>query len=177
MPKTKEKEDDVKMGIPQPKKVKIPPKKWIQIGGDVSYELYGLILGYYDPDVREIKVVSIDAPTADVKIYLGEEATYDLDELADIDPAEIGIDPKQLKEYSLEQIARSKLEWEGGDPIDCGAGGFLQDLHTEFPNFDTALACAIGKEESFIDYGLNTITPQKSKIKKLRRESVFTPPK
>jgi len=148
------------------KEVKIPAKKWVQIGGDVNYEDYGLILGYYDPDMKEITVIKIDPPTEDLKTFSGEEETYEIEDLQEHTLEEFGLDPKGYEKHGLELIAEEMMTTWGGNPIDCGAGGFLQDLHDEFPNFDTALACAIGTEKSFTDRNEEEVKADKKKIKK-----------
>lgn len=148
------------------KKVKIPPKKWVQIGGDVNYEEYGLTLGYYDPNRGEITVVKIDPPTEELPTFFGQAETYEIDDLEHHTLEEFGLEPKQYEKHGLELIAEELMTTQGGSPIDCGAGGFMQDLHTEFPNFDTALACAIGKNESFTDLNEVEVKPEKMKIKK-----------
>lgn len=148
------------------KKVNIPPKKWVQIGGDVNYEHHGLIIANYDPDFEEVKVVEISPPTDDLKTFHGQEATFDLSELEIHSLKEFGLEPETYKKHGLELIAEELLTTQGGNPIECGAGGFVTDLRSEFKTFDTALACAIGEDESFESWKRTKIKPNKGNIRK-----------
>jgi hypothetical protein len=143
------------------KKVNIPKDKWVQIGGDVNYEQYGLILGKYDPNSNEINVVEIDYDD-ESKLYLAHESTYDINELKQEDLEKFGINPKdyKMKRLGLELVAEEKLTQEGGDPIQCGAGFYTQ-YKSEFKDFNSALACAIGSNESFEDWSGNEVKPEK----------------
>jgi hypothetical protein len=92
--------------------------------------------------------------------------TFDLAELESHTLEEFGLKLKEHKKHGLELIAEELLTTQGGDPIECGAGGFMSDLRMDFRTFDTALACAIGQDESFEAFDRSIVKPNKANIKK-----------
>lgn len=129
--------------------VKIKPNEWIQVGGDVSYENYGLIIAKYNPSTKEISVVQIEPYEERGKTkYYAQEETFNIEDLRTHKLSEFGLDPEMYKDQGLELIAEELLTTYGGNPIQIGAG-FDTTYKSEFSSFKKALGAAIGTEETF----------------------------
>ncbi|MFA5731619.1 MAG: hypothetical protein WC934_06410 [Acidithiobacillus sp.] len=126
----------------QLKDVKIPPNKWVQIGGDVDVT-NSLILGKYDPNFKEIHVIEIGEYDGGNK-YHGQESVFNIDDLKVKTIEQYGLDAKSMKNHGLELIAEEELTTQGGDPINCDGQA---DYKNNFSSFKKALQCAIGDQK------------------------------
>jgi hypothetical protein len=152
--------------------IKIRPMEWSQIGGDVNFEDYGLVIAIYNDINEEIRLVSI-IPSCDGNVFIGEERTFTVDELHEIEPERIeiyGLSEKDLVNRGLEGLAMEEFTLYGGDPIQVGYG-FDTRYISEFDTFDEALRSAIG-DDYFIDFSNKKVrasTRSKKRVCKRRK--------
>jgi hypothetical protein len=140
-------------------KVKMEPNTWKQIGGDADYT-ERLILGHYDPSINEIHVIQIDSTGEGG--YSLQEGEYDITEMQkEYSITQFGLKKKDLKEKGLELLAESILTNQGGDPVNCLGQA---EYASEVPDFDSALACAIGGNE-FIAWDGSRVKANQEEVK------------